>query len=99
MWGEPYSQRSVATAVGRSQTWLSNIENAHRRLDMNELRTLAALYSFEPAVIVGEPNSDIEHELYNEFVHDWWASHSDQPNPPPLSPAYRLSDPPLDESV
>jgi hypothetical protein len=84
MFGDAYSQRNVCSALGRSQTWLSNIENAHRRLDVNELRTLAALYGFPAPAILTEPTGIAELGEYDLFVSEWYDANPERPRPPVL---------------
>jgi hypothetical protein len=82
LYGEAYSQRNVAAALGRSQTWLSNLERAERRCDANELRTLAAMYQFEPGHIMAEPSGAEEEVIYVLHVGAWWDANPHLPKPP-----------------
>ena len=67
--GELYSQRRVATAIGRSQPWLSNLESGQRRIDVTDVRALCAFYGIDPATLVGEPASS-EVGQYKKFLSE-----------------------------
>jgi len=69
--GDAYSQRRVASVLGRSPTWLCNLENGHRRVDVIELRTLAAVYQIDPGQITGEPEPGQERAQYDAWVAKW----------------------------
>lgn len=66
--GDRFSLRSVATGLGRSPTWLSNLENAQRRVDVTVLRTLAALYGVAARDLIAEPASGDEQSMYDAWV-------------------------------
>ena len=50
-----YSQARVASVLGRSQTWLSNLELGHRRVDTTALAVLAAFYGVPAESLVQPP--------------------------------------------
>ena len=66
--GDAYSARSVAKALGRSSTWLSNLENGHRRIDVTTLRILATVYGVDPGVLIAEPVTAHEQSDYEGLV-------------------------------
>ncbi len=66
--GDTYSARSVAKALGRSSTWLSNLENGHRRIDVTTLRILAMVYGVDPGVLIAEPAAAHEQMEYEGLV-------------------------------
>ena len=58
--GDVYSQARVARVIGRSQTWLSNLELGHRRLDAGALLLLAYVYDIPPEHFVREAADESE---------------------------------------
>ena len=64
--GDLYSQERVARVLGRSQTWLSNLENGHRRVDAVVLRLRTALYQLDPMPFLAPPAPGVELALYEQ---------------------------------
>lgn len=58
--GDLYSQERVGRLLKQSQTWLSNLENAHRRVDTSALLLLSTLYGVTTDSLIGPPRGDEE---------------------------------------
>lgn len=66
--GDVFSLRSVSSRLGRSPTWLSNLENGHRRIEVTVLRTLAVVYGVAASDLVSEPSTDDDRSMYDAWV-------------------------------
>ena len=49
------SQTEVAKALGKPQSWVSNVEHGQRRLDVVELEMLASVYKKRMRFFIEEP--------------------------------------------
>lgn len=81
-YGKEFSQRAVSRRLRRSQTWLSNLENGQRRLDVVELRVFSALYNVPVYYFTGPPRNHAETLAYARNLQTWADSHPMDPAPP-----------------
>lgn len=58
------TQRAAADALGRPQSFVSDIETGQRRVDVVELLELADAYRLDPCAVIGPPRDSTERTLH-----------------------------------
>jgi hypothetical protein len=71
--GDLYSQERVARVIGKSQTWLSNLEVGQRRIDTSALLILAAVYGVPLEMLVMPPTGKREGERMSRWIREYRA--------------------------
>jgi transcriptional regulator with XRE-family HTH domain len=84
--GDLYSQQRVARRLGKSQTWLSNLEVGQRRIDTSALLILCALYGVPQADLVMPAKGKREEERMTQWIREYRAlvrgmESADRPRP------------------
>jgi hypothetical protein len=69
--GDLYSQERVATRLGKSQTWLSNLELGQRRIDTGALLMLGAVYSVALERLVMPPTGKEEEARMTQLMREY----------------------------
>ncbi|MES2359501.1 MAG: helix-turn-helix transcriptional regulator [Gemmatimonadota bacterium] len=60
---ENFSQESLSTRLGRTQSWCSKIERGERSLTVGDAYLLAALLDVGAHALVGPPNEEEQAQL------------------------------------
>lgn len=55
---ENFSQGTLSTRLGRTQSWCSKIERGERSLTVGDAYLLASLLDVDPSVLVGPPTAE-----------------------------------------
>jgi transcriptional regulator with XRE-family HTH domain len=71
--GDLYSQERVARLLGKSQTWVSNLEVGQRRIDTGALLVLGALYGASVESFVMPAKGRRENELMSRWMREFRA--------------------------
>lgn len=71
--GDLYSQERVARRIGKSQTWLSNLEVGQRRIDTGALLILGAVYGVPVELLVMPPTEKRELERMTRWMREFRA--------------------------
>lgn len=71
--GDLYSQERVARRIGKSQTWLSNLEVGQRRIDTGALLILGAVYGVPVELLVMPPTEKRELERITRWMREFRA--------------------------
>jgi hypothetical protein len=90
--GDLYSQERVAKRLGKSQTWLSNLELGQRRIDNGALLMLGAVYSVALERLVMPPTGKDEEARMTQLIREYRAlrrTAEGRDTPPPAMPARR----------
>lgn len=71
--GDLYSQERVARLIGKSQTWLSNLEVGRRRIDTSALLIFVAVYGVPLEMLVMPPTGKREGERMSQWIREYRA--------------------------
>lgn len=71
--GDLYSQERVARLIGKSQTWLSNLEVGQRRIDTSALLILGAVYGVPLEMLVMPPTGKRESDRMSRWIREYRA--------------------------
>jgi transcriptional regulator with XRE-family HTH domain len=71
--GDLYSQERVARRVGKTQSWLSNLELGQRRIDVAALLVLGAVYSVALERLVMPPTGPEEEAQMTQRMREYRA--------------------------
>ncbi len=62
--GRVLTQVDIAERLGRPQSYVSNLELGNRRIDVSEVRVVAAAYEITVDALLAEPQTDTERRAY-----------------------------------
>jgi hypothetical protein len=62
--GRLLTQVDIATRLGRPQSYVSNLEIGNRRVDVSEVRLVAAAYEIAVDALLAEPTNEQERKAY-----------------------------------
>ena len=62
--GHLLTQVDIAERLGRPQSYVSNLELGNRRIDVSEVRVVAAAYEITVDALLAEPQSDTEKRAF-----------------------------------